>query len=415
MKKDGLERVAIGLPQTIEEGAMRDIAIMAQEAKNFNQFVKNFFKEFTEIPKNKEALKWLEDTYKSVSESINELVDETDTITMDVPLFIRALEYAKEDAKTDMDLHKLAQKSIQLSKEEDVLTMDDYDFIVGESLTEAPVKIIKTITRKEWNKKHKDFKLMGRDGIPYIMAYDDKIGTHLVPVKIVDESVTEGVSQKDMESIKGAVQSASSFMNIGSELKKLGMKYIFATSPMPIYVVQDKGGNRVGIVNKKYATKPDFVHGDTAVGVMENIKLNSVNEDENPCWKGYQQIGMKTKNGKEVPNCVPKNESIKLTNILKEWRAEDVLQQLGGRKFIAMTGAKNFVKNDKDKSITFKIPKAKGGITHINIQLTSSDLYNVRFISIRGVDMKIVKMVKGVYNDQLQSIFTQYTGLNTSL
>jgi hypothetical protein len=86
-----------------------------------------------------------------------------------------------------------------------------------------------------------------------------------------DTKVTEGVSPKDMESIKGAVQSASSFMNIGSELKKLGMKYIFATSPMPIYVVQDKSGNRVGIVNKKYATKPDFVHGDTAVGVMESL------------------------------------------------------------------------------------------------------------------------------------------------
>jgi hypothetical protein len=24
-----------------------------------------------------------------------------------------------------------------------------------------------------------------------------------------------------------------------------------------------------------------------------------------PCWKNYKQVGMKTKNGKEVPNCVP--------------------------------------------------------------------------------------------------------------
>ena len=31
-----------------------------------------------------------------------------------------------------------------------------------------------------------------------------------------------------------------------------------------------------------------------------------VQESEDPCWKGYKQIGMKTKNGKEVPNCVPK-------------------------------------------------------------------------------------------------------------
>ena len=24
------------------------------------------------------------------------------------------------------------------------------------------------------------------------------------------------------------------------------------------------------------------------------------------CWKGYEAIGMKTKNGRKVPNCVPK-------------------------------------------------------------------------------------------------------------
>ena len=34
------------------------------------------------------------------------------------------------------------------------------------------------------------------------------------------------------------------------------------------------------------------------------------NEDKGPCWKGYQQIGMKTKDGREVPNCVPVSEDI---------------------------------------------------------------------------------------------------------
>ena len=28
-------------------------------------------------------------------------------------------------------------------------------------------------------------------------------------------------------------------------------------------------------------------------------------EDEKACWKGYTQVGMKMKGGKEVPNCVP--------------------------------------------------------------------------------------------------------------
>ena len=58
----------------------------------------------------------------------------------------------------------------------------------------AKPKIKHTITKKEWNKKHKDFKLMGKDGIPYIMMYDDKIGTHLVPVKIVESEIEEGIA-----------------------------------------------------------------------------------------------------------------------------------------------------------------------------------------------------------------------------
>ena len=29
-------------------------------------------------------------------------------------------------------------------------------------------------------------------------------------------------------------------------------------------------------------------------------------EEDKPCWDGYEQYGMKTKNGKKVPNCVPK-------------------------------------------------------------------------------------------------------------
>jgi hypothetical protein len=60
-----------------------------------------------------------------------------DTITVDVPLFIRLLEYAKEDAETDMDLHQVAENIIQLSQDGEVLTMDSYDEIVGTSKEEV--------------------------------------------------------------------------------------------------------------------------------------------------------------------------------------------------------------------------------------------------------------------------------------
>jgi len=47
--------------------------------------------------------------------------------------------------------------------------------------------------------------------------------------------------------------------------------------------------------------------------IAKAIKKDEVSEDDdNPCWKGYEMIGMKKgKNGEEVPNCVPK-ESIEL-------------------------------------------------------------------------------------------------------
>lgn len=35
---------------------------------------------------------------------------------------------------------------------------------------------------------------------------------------------------------------------------------------------------------------------------------NDILDEMKPCWKGYKQVGMKEKGGKEVPNCVPVNE-----------------------------------------------------------------------------------------------------------
>lgn len=44
---------------------------------------------------------------------------------------------------------------------------------------------------------------------------------------------------------------------------------------------------------------------------MANTSKSSSNNSsaEDPCWKGYEQVGMKKKDGKQVPNCVPENKS----------------------------------------------------------------------------------------------------------
>ena len=55
--------------------------------------------------------------------------------------------------------------------------------------------------------------------------------------------------------------------------------------------------------------------GNKESGVSADIDQFSLNEDgkmesgeKDPCWKGYEMVGKKKKNGKEVPNCVPKKK-----------------------------------------------------------------------------------------------------------
>lgn len=55
----------------------------------------------------------------------------SDKVTVDIPLFIRLLEYAREDAKTDMDLHNVTEKAISASETGKTLTMADYDSLVA--------------------------------------------------------------------------------------------------------------------------------------------------------------------------------------------------------------------------------------------------------------------------------------------
>ena len=44
------------------------------------------------------------------------------------------------------------------------------------------------------------------------------------------------------------------------------------------------------------------------------IPKEYINEDKNPCWKGYEMVGMKDKGGRKVPNCVPISEEYDVVN-----------------------------------------------------------------------------------------------------
>jgi hypothetical protein len=53
-----------------------------------------------------------------------------DVVKLDVPVFIRLMELAREDIKNDMDIHDIAEIITKISQER-LVTMNDYDSIVG--------------------------------------------------------------------------------------------------------------------------------------------------------------------------------------------------------------------------------------------------------------------------------------------
>jgi len=113
--------------------------------------------------------------------------DKIDIVTMDVPLFIRALEYAKEDAQEDMDLHDFAEKAIAATKEQGILQMDDYDMLVGdkEPIDESVNLKQSKLSSSEYQKAKK---LKAFDAKDWKWNADEDLY-----IKVVNESVVEKV------------------------------------------------------------------------------------------------------------------------------------------------------------------------------------------------------------------------------
>lgn len=95
--------------------------------------------------------------------------------------------------------------------------------------------------------------------------------------------------------------------------------------------------------------------------------------------------------------------------------AETILAQLGGRRFLAMTGAKNLMSDGP--ALRFNLPSnfATGGINFVKVTLTAADDYTIEFGKIRGMKYKVITTKDGVYCDNLRAVFTAVTGLDCTL
>lgn len=103
-----------------------------------------------------------------------------------------------------------------------------------------------------------------------------------------------------------------------------------------------------------------------------------------------------------------------------------ILQQLGGNKFIAMTGAKDFVSNG-DKRLDMRLPRNMSKANRLSISLDESDNYKMIFSNYTPCKLntktfkwtetkhEIIETFEGLFDIDLQKIFTEVTGMDTRL
>ena len=109
--------------------------------------------------------------------------------------------------------------------------------------------------------------------------------------------------------------------------------------------------------------------------------------------------------------------------------AQIILEQLGGNKFIAMTGAKNFV-SDGD-TLRMTLPRNGSKANRLNITLAPDDTYTMHFFKFSAGGLRVnhkkgtadfvepkieeVAIYNGIYCNQLEELFTEVTKLYTRL
>lgn len=216
----------------------------------------------------------------------------------------------------------------------------------------------------------------------------------VVPAKHSDKAVK--AIKKELESLmikRKDIKVSSNKYGHGGMTQKACDNYKFNT------------GGQVPMVGDEYMFMGEEVRVLKTRG--KEIQVAVLDENGNPVKKKSFDINEFTRNATKFPKATSSTYS--------GFSAETIIEQLGGNRFIVMTGAKNFVKNDKEKWLSFRIGRNKSKANHIRISLLPNDTYRVEFGRIHGANFRVLDTYDDVYGEDLQKIFTSYTGMYTQL
>ena len=171
-----------------------------------------------------------------------------------------------------------------------------------------------------------------------------------IEVEVLDEKCWKGYEKKGMKTM-------------------FGKRYPNCVKKEEVEVSEEKKEGKEIPANVKKI--PDEL--DAAVKMHKSqakrLRAAGVSEgkaDGDPCWDTHKQVGMKKKNGRMVPNCVPKNEEVEVSErqrVLEALRNESVeLEDVDGKKFAEVID----VVTNEDLGITMseaaRIPQQYGNI-----------------------------------------------------
>jgi len=168
--------------------------------------------------------------------------------------------------------------------------------------------------------------------------------------------------------------------------------------------------------------------------IVKKIK-ESINEDVyaivdkfNQKKQDYDQVYFKDNNLNKVKKHMKKmgkkygkmnlikvkpNGKMSLVEAVSKSQAQEIMRQLGGRKFEMLMGVKS--KGVGKDGLIIHIGRNPKKISHIIIDIDrGKDLYNLTFGKIFKYQFKVVKKLKGIYVDQLHDMIEKYTGLLTT-
>jgi hypothetical protein len=308
---DFIKMASPSLDEAKEETAV-DMAKKQLDALGVKYELGNKFKPFKTIYKPTGKSDKFYDTFNdivdlfslgnAVKSSMNEAEEEdkVDTITMDVPLFIRMLEYSREDAAEDMDLHDVTEKAISLGKERGILQMDDYDEIIGttEKVNEVNLKQSKLSSaeyqkaKKLKNFKSSDWKWNADEDL-YTKVNEGELTEAFVPSNIKEFAKRKGVSSL-VNKVAGWAEKVGAGIRGGTAI---GMNYSTLILDMTYQGSEiriNTDNDTVTLYDEPVNSFPEFKsvyldNKEEGNGLEERISeaLNKINEELCPAGKAY--------------------------------------------------------------------------------------------------------------------------------